>query len=131
MRKFLAAAALAGSVLTGLAVAAPAQAATESASAGGWGKHFSSDGKAYTFGTTFKAHGKVYTHWYGVDRPGGKHGYVWFWYFKNGHWNKKVYQWDGKTGKNAWSGHGIKKMYSYTCWGGKFDNCGKKHWIYK
>ncbi|MFI6476509.1 hypothetical protein ACIBH1_01180 [Nonomuraea sp. NPDC050663] len=134
MRKILAAAALTGSIaLTGMAVAPAAQAATAapSTSAGSWGKYFSSDGKAYTFGNTFKKSGVVHTYWYGVDKKFGKKGYVWFWYYKNGHWFKKLYSWDGKTGKQHWSGHGIKKIYTYTCWGGSHSNCGGKHWIYK
>ncbi|GAA2644235.1 MULTISPECIES: hypothetical protein [Nonomuraea] len=132
MRKFLVAAALAGSVATGLAVAPAAQAATveASASTGGWGKYFSSDGKAYTFGKTFKSHGKVYTQWHGVDKFGGKRGYVWFEYYKGGHWNKFSQGWDGKH-SGSWNGKGIKKIYTYTCWGSsKFDNCGKKFRIY-
>jgi hypothetical protein len=135
MRKILAAAALTGSIaLTGMAVAPAAQAATattSSASTAGWGKYFSSNGKAYTHGNTFKSSGKVYTHWYGVDKKFGKKGYVWFWYYKNGSWSKKVYSFDGKTGRNTWSARGIKKMYTYTCWGGAHNNCGGKHWIYK
>ncbi|MEU7899520.1 hypothetical protein AB0B45_42545 [Nonomuraea sp. NPDC049152] len=132
MRKFLAVAAIAGSALTGLAVAPAAQAATTQAntSTSSWGKYFSSDSKAYTFGKTFSSHGKVYTNWYGVEKFGGKHGYVWFEYYKGGKWYKFAQGWDGKH-NSSWNGHGIKKIYTYTCWGdSKFDNCGSKHRIY-
>ncbi|TDD24339.1 hypothetical protein [Nonomuraea diastatica] len=37
--------------------------------------------------------------------------------------------WDGKVA-GAWNGRGIKKVYTFTCWAGKFDNCGKKYRIY-
>ncbi|MEV0614183.1 hypothetical protein AB0I81_12735 [Nonomuraea sp. NPDC050404] len=138
MRKTLAIAALAGSTaLTGLALSpATAQAATQSTTvttatvtAKSWGKFFSSDRKAYTFGKTWKSGGKVYTKWYGVDKRGGKKGWVWFEFYKNGSWHKFNKSWDGKV-TGAWSGHGIKKVYTFTCWAGKFDNCGKKYRIY-
>ncbi|MET8866861.1 hypothetical protein ABZW11_28295 [Nonomuraea sp. NPDC004580] len=136
MRKTFAIAALAGSMaVTGLAMSAPAQAATQAAtqtahSAGtSWGKFFSSDHKAYTFGKTWKSHGKVYTKWYGVDKRGGKKGWVWFEVYQNGHWTKFNKAWDGKV-VGTWSGRGIKKVYTFTCWAGKFDNCGKKYRIY-
>ncbi|MET9337364.1 hypothetical protein ACWENQ_29860 [Nonomuraea sp. NPDC004354] len=128
MRKILIAAAITGSALTGLAVAPAAQAATTQA--GGWGKYFSSDGSAYTYGTSFSSHGKVYTKWYGQEKSGGKHGYVWFEYYKGGSWHKFAQGWDGKH-SSAWSDQGIKKVYTYTCYGAsKFDNCGSKHRIY-
>ncbi|MFE3447719.1 hypothetical protein ACFXJ8_02190 [Nonomuraea sp. NPDC059194] len=136
MRKILAAAAIAGSAITTLAIAPAVQAATAAspavttASAGSWGKYFSGDGKAYTFGKTFSSHGKVYTKWYGVDRSGGKRGYVWFEYYKGGTWHKFAQGWDGKH-SSGWSGHGIKKVYTYTCYGAsKFEHCGSKHRIY-
>ncbi|MEV4564407.1 hypothetical protein AB0K12_11625 [Nonomuraea sp. NPDC049419] len=132
MRKTFAIAALAGSMaVTGLAMSAPAQAATQTAHSTGtsWGKFFSSDHKAYTFGKTWKSHGKVYTKWYGVDRRGGKKGWVWFEVYQNGHWTKFNKAWDGKV-VGTWSGRGIKKVYTFTCWAGKFDNCGKKYRIY-
>ncbi|NJP98985.1 hypothetical protein HCN51_57885, partial [Nonomuraea sp. FMUSA5-5] len=94
-----------------------------------WGKFFSSDRKAYTYGKTWASHGKVFTKWYGVDRPGGKKGWVWFEYYQNGSWHKFNKSWDGEV-VGAWSGKGIKKVYTFTCWAGKFDNCGKKYRIY-
>ncbi|MGN9841150.1 hypothetical protein ACTMTI_23790 [Nonomuraea sp. H19] len=135
MRKTFAIAALAGSMaVTGFAIAPAAQAATQTTAAtqtsgGSWGKFFSSDGKAYTFGKTWKADGKVHTKWYGVDKVGGKKGWVWFEYYQNGGWHKFNKSWDGKV-VGSWSGRGIKKVYTFTCWAGKFDNCGKKYRIY-
>ena len=136
MRKTLAIAALAGSMaVTGLAVAPAAQAATQTSTTAStatvvkWGKFFSSDRKAYTYGKTWKSHGKVFTKWYGVDKFGGKKGWVWFEVYQDGHWRKFNHAWDGKK-VGAWSGKGIGKVYTYTCWAGKFDNCGKKYRIY-
>ena len=138
MRKTLAIAALAGSMaVTGLAVAPAAQAATQTATTTTastatvvkWGKFFSSDRKAYTYGKTWESYGKVFTKWYGVDKFGGKKGWVWFEVYQDGHWRKFNHAWDGKK-TGAWSGHGIGKVYTYTCWAGKFDNCGKKYRIY-
>ncbi|SDH06363.1 hypothetical protein [Nonomuraea jiangxiensis] len=142
MRKTLAIAAMAGSVaFAGLALSpASAQAATQSATqsatasastagSGNWGKFFSSDRKAYTFGKTWKSGGKVFTKWNGVDKRGGKKGWVWFEYYQNGSWHKFNRSWDGKT-VGSWSGRGIKKVYTFTCWAGKFDNCGRKYRIY-
>jgi hypothetical protein len=139
MRKTLTIAALAGSMaVTGLALTPAAQAATQTTTATatttattgtGWGKFFSSDHKAYTFGKTWKSGGKVHTKWYGVDKIGGKKGWVWFEYYQNGSWHRFNKSWDGKV-VGAWSGHGIKKVYTFTCWAGKFDNCGKKYRIY-
>ncbi|WP_336214099.1 hypothetical protein [Nonomuraea sp. LPB2021202275-12-8] len=141
MRKPLAAAALAGSMaVTALALTpAVAQAATQTATqtvtvttttvGTSWGKFFSSDHKAYTFGRTWKSGGAVFTKWYGVDKVGGKKGWVWFEYYQNGGWHKFNHSWDGKK-SGAWKGHGIKKIYTFTCWAGKFDNCGKKYRIY-
>jgi hypothetical protein len=139
MRKTFAIAALAGSMaVTGLAVAPAAQAATQTSTTAStastativkWGKFFSSDRKAYTYGKTWKSNGKVFTKWYGVDKFGGKKGWVWFQVYKNGSWHKFNHAWDGKK-VGAWSGHGIGKVYTYTCWAGKFDNCGKKYRIY-
>ncbi|MGP3914861.1 hypothetical protein [Nonomuraea sp. 10N515B] len=137
MRKVLAAAALAGSIaVTGLAVAAPAaQAATATQTAastatsmGNWGKYYSSNHKAYTYGKTWKQNGKVYTKWYGKEFT-AKHGYVWFNYYSGGSWHKFYRQWDGSYSE-TWSKHGIKKLYTYTCWGGKFSYCGSPHRIY-
>ncbi|AQZ68487.1 unnamed protein product [[Actinomadura] parvosata subsp. kistnae] len=140
MRKTLATAALAGSMaVTALALSpAVAHAATPTATTTTaastvtvvkWGKFFSSDRKAYTYGKTWASHGKVFTKWYGVDRPGGKKGWVWFEYYQNGSWHKFNKSWDGEV-VGAWSGKGIKKVYTFTCWAGKFDNCGKKYRIY-
>ncbi|MEV4170484.1 hypothetical protein [Nonomuraea sp. NPDC049709] len=137
MRKTLAIAALAGSMaVTGLALSpAAAQASTTTQSAAtqstgtSWGKFFSSDGKAYTFGRTWKSGGKVFTKWYGVDKVGGKKGWVWFEVYQNGAWHKFNKSWDGKV-VGSWSGRGIGKVYTFTCWAGKFDNCGKKYRIY-
>ncbi|MEO3806087.1 hypothetical protein [Nonomuraea sp. B1E8] len=129
MRKTFAIAALAGSMaVTGLALTpAAAQATTHTAT--NWGKVFSSDGKAYTFGKTWKSGGKVFTKWYGVDKAGGKKGWVWFEVYQGGHWKRFTKAWDGKVA-GAWQGHGITKAYTFTCWAGKFDNCGKKYRIY-
>ncbi|MEV5552317.1 hypothetical protein AB0L44_01570 [Nonomuraea wenchangensis] len=134
MRKTLAIATVAGSMaLTGLAAAPAAQAGTTTTAASAhvttWGKFFSSDRKAYTFGRTWKQHGKVYTKWYGVDKRGGKKGWVWFEYYKNGSWHRFNHSFDGKV-VGAWNGRGITKVYTFTCWAGKFDNCGKKYRIY-
>ncbi|RVX38506.1 hypothetical protein EDD27_0818 [Nonomuraea polychroma] len=136
MRKILAMATLAGSMaVTGLALApaAQAQAATQTTTAATtavkWGKFFSSDHKAYTFGHTFKQGDYLYTKWYGVDKTGGKKGWVWFEYYQNGGWHKFNRAWDGKV-VSSWKGKGIKKIYTFTCWAGKFDNCGKKYRIY-
>ncbi|MFI6320803.1 hypothetical protein ACIBG8_24915 [Nonomuraea sp. NPDC050556] len=134
MRKLLAAAALTASVATGLAVSAPAQAATSttvstSTFSSNWGKYYSDNNYAYNYGKVYKSHGKVYTKWYGVDRHSGGHGYVWFGYYKNGSWHKFSQSFEGH-GSGLWSGSGIKKIYTYTCWGSKFDHCGDKHFIY-
>ncbi|MFC4113286.1 hypothetical protein [Nonomuraea zeae] len=134
MRKTLAIATLAGSMaVTGLALTPAAQAATQtasqSASSKSWGKFFSSDHKAYTFGKTWKSGGTVFTKWYGVDKVGGKKAWVWFEFYKNGSWHKFNRAWDGKV-TGSWSGRGIKKVYTFTCWAGKFDNCGRKYRIY-
>ncbi|UBU12658.1 hypothetical protein [Nonomuraea gerenzanensis] len=138
MRKTLTIAALAGSMaVTGLALGpAAAQAATQTTTTTAstvtvvkWGKFFSSDRKAYTYGKTWASGGKVFTKWYGVDKVGGKKGWVWFEYYQNGSWHKFNKSWDGKV-VGAWSGKGIKKVYTFTCWAGKFDNCGKKYRIY-
>ncbi|WP_246089870.1 hypothetical protein [Nonomuraea deserti] len=129
MRKALTVSALAGSMaVTGLALApAAAQASTHSTTS--WGKFFSSDHKAYTFGKAWKSHGKVFTKWYGVDKRGGKQAWVWFEVYQNGHWKRFNKAWDGQVA-GAWRGHGIEKVYTFTCWAGKFDNCGKKYRIY-
>ncbi|MEV5895997.1 hypothetical protein [Nonomuraea fuscirosea] len=133
MRKTFAIAALAGSMaLTGLALSpAAAQASTTTTTHAGtsWGKFFSSDHKAYTFGKTWKSHGKVFTKWYGVDKVGGKKGWVWFEVYQGGHWKRFNKSWDGEV-VGAWSGRGVEKVYTFTCWAGKFDNCGKKYRIY-
>ncbi|WP_236667335.1 MULTISPECIES: hypothetical protein [unclassified Nonomuraea] len=143
MRKTLAIATLAGSMaVTGIALTPAAQAATQAAtqstattaadafhSGGSWGKFFSSDRKAYTFGKTWKQHGKVHTKWYGVDKRGGKKAWVWFEVYQNGHWKRFNKAWDGKV-VGSWSGRGVKKAYTFTCWAGKFDNCGRKYRIY-
>ncbi|WP_101783558.1 hypothetical protein [Nonomuraea indica] len=137
MRKILAAAALAGSVLTGLALTAPvAQAATAPVAAASqtapvhkWGKFYSADHKAYTYGYTWKSKGKVHTKWYGKEFT-KRAGWVWFRYeLHGGGGGKFALKWDGShTG--TWSKKGIKKLYTYTCWGGKFTACGKVHRIY-
>ncbi|WP_433440443.1 hypothetical protein [Nonomuraea sp. CA-141351] len=133
MRKTLAITALAGSMaITGIALTPAAQAATESTSYSmgtSWGKFFSSDHKAYTFGKTWKAGGQVFTKWYGVDKVGGKKGWVWFEYYQNGGWHKFNRSFDGKV-VGSWHGRGIKKIYTFTCWAGKFDNCGRRYRIY-
>ncbi|MET7337317.1 hypothetical protein [Nonomuraea sp. NPDC005650] len=137
MRKTLAIAALAGSMaVTGLALSpAAAQAATTTTAATttwtgtSWGKFFSSDRKAYTFGKTWKSGGVVHTKWYGVDKVGGKKGWVWFEFYQNGRWHKFNRSFDGKV-VGSWSGKGIKKVYTFTCWAGKSDNCGRKYRIY-
>ncbi|TMR91942.1 hypothetical protein [Nonomuraea basaltis] len=137
MRKVLAATALAGSIaLTGLAVAPAAQAATATQTAastattmGNWGKYYSSNKKAYTYGKTWKKNGKVYTHWYGKEFT-PKNGYVWFRYeYSNGGTGKHFYSWNNSE-NHTWSKKGIKKLYTYTCWGGKFKYCGSVHRIY-
>jgi hypothetical protein len=137
MRKVLAAAAFAGSIaITGLAVAPAAQAATTTQSAaqtatsmGNWGKYYSSNHKAYTYGKTWKQNGKVYTHWYGKEYT-PKQGYVWYRYeYKNGSTGKRYYSWNGSYDA-IWSLKGIKKLYTYTCWGGKYTYCGPVHRIY-
>ncbi|WP_219466441.1 hypothetical protein [Nonomuraea rhizosphaerae] len=134
MRKFLAAAALTGSVAAGLALAtAPAQAATQTATAtasssGNWGKYYSSNHKAYSYGKTYKQGGKVYTHWYGYEKS-PKHGYVWFKYYSGGSWHQFYREWNNKHNE-TWGKSGIKKVYTWTCWGGKFKYCGSSHRIY-
>ena len=138
MRKILAATALAGSMaLTGLAVAPAAQAATAGAtevttsttSAGNWGKYYSSNKKAYTYGKTWKSGGKVYTHWYGKEFT-SKQGYIWFRYeYNSGRTGKHFYGWNGSH-DHTWSKRDIKKVWTYTCWGGKFSFCGSAHRIY-
>ncbi|MEU0568377.1 hypothetical protein ABZ297_23735 [Nonomuraea sp. NPDC005983] len=42
-----------------------------------WGKLYSSNRKAYTFGSTYASHGEVYTKWYGKEST-PKLGYVWW-----------------------------------------------------
>ncbi|MFG1707091.1 hypothetical protein ACFLIM_28245 [Nonomuraea sp. M3C6] len=136
MRKVLAAAALAGSLaVTGLAVAAPAaQASTATATAtqatrfNDWGKYYSSNHKAYTYGKTWKQNGKVYTKWYGKEFS-PKHGYVWFKYYSNGSWHQFYREWNGSYNE-TWAKGGIKYLDTWTCWGGKFKYCGPKHRIY-
>ncbi|TXK35822.1 hypothetical protein [Nonomuraea sp. C10] len=137
MRKVFAAAALAGSMaLTGLALAPAAQAASApattqaaSATAGTWGKYYSSNRKAYTYGQTWKSGGKVHTKWYGKEST-SKHGYVWFRYeYKSGKIGKHFYRWNGSH-KHIWSKRDIKKLYTYTCWGGPTKHCGAVHRIY-
>ncbi|MEQ4719595.1 hypothetical protein [Nonomuraea sp. B19D2] len=129
MRKTLAIIALAGSMaVTGIAMTPAAQAATQSTTTVKWGKFFSSDDKAYTFGKTWQAGGKVFTRWYGVDKVGGKKGWVWFEYYQNGDWHKFSRSFDGKA-VEGWHGRGITKVYTFTCWAGKFDNCGRKYRI--
>lgn len=134
MRKLFTAAALAGSMaLTGLALA-PAQAASAtaqatSAAAGAWGKYYSANQRAYTYGKTWKAHGKVYTTWYGKE-SGPKRGYVWFRYeYRNGKTGKHFYRWNGSY-KHTWSKRNIKKLYTYTCWGAAGKYCGPVHRVY-
>ena len=139
MRKTLAATLLAGSMaVSALAFAPGAQAATQAGTAvsavstgsvHNWGKFFSSDRKAYTFGQTGKRNGIVVTKWHGVDKVGGKRAWVWFEFYKNGGWHKFNRSWDGKV-VGSWSGRGIKKIYTFTCWAGKLDNCGHKYRIF-
>ncbi|MFB4282957.1 hypothetical protein ACBJ59_47190 [Nonomuraea sp. MTCD27] len=136
MRKVLAAAAFAGSIaVTGLAVAPAAQATTATTTAtqatgsmGSWGKYYSSNNKAYTYGKTYKSGKKVYTRWYGKEYS-PKYGYVWFKYYSGGKWHKFYRKWNGSYDK-TWSGKGISKIYTYTCWGGKDKYCGSAHRIY-
>ncbi|MGN9836506.1 hypothetical protein ACTMTI_00155 [Nonomuraea sp. H19] len=136
MRKFLAAAAFAGSIaVTGLAVAPAAQAATATQSAAAtatsvsnWGKYYSSNHKAYTYGKTWKQNGKVYTKWYGKEST-PKKGYVWFKYYSGGSWHKFYRGWDGSYNE-TWSKKGVKKLYTYTCWESPRKYCGASHRIY-
>ncbi|MEU8246959.1 hypothetical protein [Nonomuraea sp. NPDC048916] len=141
MRKVLAAAALAGSITTGLALAAPAQAATatvtatlaapaaaQSAPVNKWGKYYSSNHQAYSYGHTWKSNGKVYTKWYGKEST-SEFGYVWFKYYSNGSWHKFYKKWDGSHSE-TWSRGGIKKVYTYTCWSSPTKYCGSSHRIY-
>ncbi|GAA2215447.1 hypothetical protein GCM10009850_109150 [Nonomuraea monospora] len=132
MRKLLAATALAGSMaFAGLAVAPAAQAATTasaSTASASWGKYYSSNNKAYTYGKTYKSGSKVYTHWYGKEYS-PKHGYVWFKYYSGGKWHKFYRHWNGSYDA-TWSGKGIKKIYTWTCWGGKYKYCGSQHRIW-
>ncbi|WP_327087690.1 hypothetical protein OIE66_36010 [Nonomuraea sp. NBC_01738] len=133
MRKFLVAAALTGAVATGLSAAPAAQAATDTtASSTNWGNYFSSNGKAYSYGRTYKSGGYVHTYWYGKEKFGGdkKYGYVWFEYYKDGSWHKFSRFFNGK-GNDHWSKRDVKKIYTYTCWGSTpFKYCGGKHRIY-
>ncbi|GGS81388.1 hypothetical protein ACFFV7_11200 [Nonomuraea spiralis] len=130
MRKTLAIAALAGSLAASTAVTALAAApAAQASTVVSWGRFFSSDHKAYTFGKTWKSGGKVFTTWHGVDKPGGKKAWVWFEFYQNGGWHKFNRSWDGKV-TGSWNGRGVSKVYTFTCWAGKFDNCGDKHRIY-
>jgi hypothetical protein len=141
MRKTLAATLLAGSMaVSAIALAPGAQAAAQTGttvtaasqtvgSIHDWGKFFSSDRKAYTFGETGKRNGIVVTKWHGVDKVGGKRAWVWFEFYKDGAWHKFNRSWDGKV-VGSWSGRGIKKVYTFTCWAGKLDNCGRKYRIY-
>ncbi|MFI6395050.1 hypothetical protein ACIBHY_52755 [Nonomuraea sp. NPDC050547] len=138
MRKLLAATAIAGSIAAGLAIApaANAQSATTAAQSQSgivaWKKLFSSDGKAYTRGVVQKTGPGVWRiSWKGFDKAGGKKGYAWFRYQKNGQWKSRVTAWDGVTGIRQFELRGIKKLFTYTCWAGKADNCGKKLWLVK
>ncbi|MFD9942748.1 hypothetical protein ACFWYW_41585 [Nonomuraea sp. NPDC059023] len=138
MRKLLATTAIAGSIAAGLAIApaANAQSATTAAQSQSgivvWKKLFSSDGKAYTRGVVQKTGpGAWRISWKGFDKVGGKKGYAWFRYQKNGQWKSRVTAWDGVTGTRQFELRGIKKLFTYTCWAGKFDNCGKKLWLVK
>ncbi|MFI9589653.1 hypothetical protein [Nonomuraea sp. NPDC052265] len=125
MRRIFAAAALAGSIaVTGLAAAPAAQAA----SSGGWGTFYAGNHKADTHGRTYRSHGKIYTHWYGREST-PKFGYVWFRYYANGSWHQFSRKWDGSHDE-TWSGRGIKKIYTWTCWGGSFNYCGDRHRIH-
>ncbi|MEV0196405.1 hypothetical protein [Nonomuraea sp. NPDC050691] len=137
MRKLIATAALAGSLAAGLALTAPAaQAATattatasQSTSVHKWGKFYSKSHKAYTYGYTWKSHGRVYTKWYGKEST-PKSGWIWFRYeFKGGGGGKFSRPFDGSHSE-TWSKKGIKHVYTYTCWGGKFNDCGKVYRIY-
>ncbi|MBF8192366.1 hypothetical protein ITP53_43140 [Nonomuraea sp. K274] len=134
MRKVLAATALTASIaFTGLAVAPAAQAATagtatQATSIGNWGKYYSSNHKAYTFGKTWRLNGKVYTKWYGKEFS-PKRGYVWFKYYSGGSWHKFSRDWNNSYSE-IWSKSSITKLYTYTCWGGKFTFCGAAHRIY-
>lgn len=137
MRKLLATTALAGSIAVGMSLtpaAANAEAVTahHQVSTSGWKKLFSSDGKAYTRGVVHKsAPGVWHITWQGFDKLGGKKGYAWFRYQKNGQWKSRVTAWDGVTGPRQFTLRGIKKLVTYTCWAGKFDNCGEKLWLVK
>jgi hypothetical protein len=133
MRKFLAAAALTGAIAAGLAVApTAAQASTTTAAAqqvvNNWGKYYSNNHKAYTYGQTWKSHGKVYTHWYGREST-PKHGYVWYKYYSGGSWHKFYRDWNGSYNE-TWSKLNIQKLYTYTCWGSPSSYCGKVYRIY-
>ncbi|MGW0478578.1 hypothetical protein [Nonomuraea sp. NPDC003214] len=137
MRKIFAATAIAGSLAaTGLvlapaatAQASPATSVQAASSAGAWGKHYSSNKKAYTFGKTWKAGGKVFTKWYGKEFT-AKRGYVWFRYeYKNGRTGKHFYGWNGSQ-VHTWGKGNIKKLWTYTCWGGAAKYCGAAHRIY-
>ncbi|MEU4509920.1 hypothetical protein AB0G05_10520 [Nonomuraea wenchangensis] len=135
MRKMFAAAALAGSIaVTGLTLAAPAaQAATQTtastaSSVKSWGKYYSSNRKAYTYGKTWKSGSRVYTHWYGKEST-PKKGYVWFKYYSGGSWHSFYRGWNNSY-HETWSQPGIKKLYTYTCWGGPTKYCGPTHRIY-
>ncbi|MBB5081813.1 hypothetical protein [Nonomuraea endophytica] len=140
MRKLLAATAIAGSIAAGLAMAPAANAqSTATATAAqsqsgivGWKNLFSSDGKAYTRGVVQKTGpGAWRVSWKGFDKVGGKKGYAWFRYQKNGHWKSRVTAWDGTTGTRHFELRGIKKLFTYTCWAGKTANCGQKLWLIK
>ncbi|MER6943597.1 hypothetical protein ABT294_06180 [Nonomuraea sp. NPDC000554] len=93
-----------------------------------WGKFYSSNHKAYTFGSTYASHGKVYTKWHGKEST-PRLGYVWFKYYSNGGWHTFSRKWDG-THSESWSGRGITKVYTYTCWGSASTFCGKVYRIY-
>ncbi|MEW9546748.1 hypothetical protein [Nonomuraea sp. NPDC050783] len=137
MRKLFAATALAGSLaVTGLAMAAPAAqaatagaqtAATSASSVHSWGKYYSSNRKAYTYGKTWKKGNRVYTHWYGKSHA--KRGYVWFRYYSGGSWHSFYRGWNGSH-HEQWSQPGIKKLYTYTCWSAPKKYCGPVHRIY-
>ncbi|GAA0927062.1 hypothetical protein [Nonomuraea longicatena] len=136
MRKLLVTTALAGSVAAGLAAAPAANAATATAETQSygraWSKLFSSDGKAYTNGVVKRrGHGVWQVTWRGYDRPGGKKGYAWFRYYKNGQWKSRVAAWDGVTPPRTFTLRGISKLVTYTCWAGSTANCGKRLWLVK
>ncbi|MFI6299055.1 hypothetical protein ACIBEJ_46220 [Nonomuraea sp. NPDC050790] len=142
MRKLLALTAVAGSIAAGVAMAPAANAqstqAAQVAVAQGqsnvlaWKKLFSSDGKAYTRGVVQKTGpGAWRISWKGFDKVGGKKGYAWFRYQKNGQWKSRVTAWDGVTDIRRFELRGIKKLFTYTCWAGKTQNCGKKLWLVK